>query len=153
MMKKYLALVFTCIVLSSGCASQLIPYKTTTPENFELSANTDSNVSAGVDIYSVNQSCELLYLGSIDVGESTRVIGISIDEPSYLVIRFSKSSFWSAHSSSMSQETFFQAEKDFRYEMNLSYVDAIYDIQLTKINLKTENASRTDLEGPVCTGQ
>jgi hypothetical protein len=53
----------------------------------------------------------------------------------------------------MSQETFFQAEKDFRYEMNLSYVDAIYDIQLTKINLKTGNASRTDLEGPVCTGQ
>ncbi len=145
-MTKYLAIIFVCVGLASGC-SNVKPYKSSSPENLSLKAKTDSDVKAAVDIYSVDKACKLTYQGTVDVENKLEKVGIPVNKPSYLVVSFSKSSFWSGQSSSMSQEALLTPKKGYRYQMNLSYVDHIYDIELKRIHRKSGKSRVIDTVG------
>ena len=146
MMTKYLAIIFVCVGLASGC-SNVKPYKITSPGNLSLKAKTDSDVKAAVDIYSVDKACKLTYQGTVDVGNKFKKVGIPMNKPSYLVINFSKSSFWSGQSSNMSQEALLTAKKGYRYQIDMSYVDYIYDIQVKRIHRKSGKSRAIELAG------
>ena len=149
-MKKYLLIVIVFAGLATGCSNNVKPYNSTAPENLYIRAKTDSDVKAAIHIYAVDKACNLTYQGTVDVENNIKKAGIPIGKPSYLVISFSKSSFWSGQSSNMSQETLLEAKKGYRYEINLSYVDAIYDIELKRIHRKTGNFRAMELEGLAC---
>ena len=135
-MIKYLAIILMSLGLATGC-SNVKPYKSLSTDNLFLKAKTDPDVKAAVDIYGVDKTCKLTYQGTVDVDNKLKKVGIPINKPSYIVISFSKSSFWSGQSSSMSQETLLTAKKGYRYQMDLSYMDAIYDIELKRIHNKS----------------
>lgn len=112
-------------------------YKSVSPENLYLKAKTDSDVKVAVDIYKVDKACKLSYQGTVEVGNKLKKVGVPIGNYLYLVVSFSKSSYWSGQSSSMSSEALLKPEKGYRYQMDLSYEDAIYDISLKQIHPKS----------------
>ena len=149
---KHLAIILLCVGLVTGC-SNVKPYKSSSPQNLYLKAKTDSDVKAAVDIYTVDKACKLSYQGTVDVGDRLEKVGIPVNSPSYLVINFSKSSFWSGQSSNMAQETLLVAKQGYRYQLDLSYVEHIYDIQLKSIHRKTGKSRLMELEGLASCGR
>lgn len=151
-MKNYLIIIFLCVGLLTGC-SNVKPYESSSPENLYLKAKTDSDVKATVDIYTVDKACKLNYQGTVNIENKLEKVGIPMNKPSYLVISFSKSSFWSGQSSSMSQEALIWTKKGYRYQMDLSYVEAIYDIELKRVHHKSGKSRVMDLEGIASCGK
>ena len=57
-------------------------------------------------------------------------IGIAADRWSYLVFEFASSSFLAGRHGHMGYELFFKPQADHRYEIEVTYHDAIYDVVL-----------------------
>lgn len=148
-MFKYLSFVFICAGLVTGCSS-VKPYKSTLPANLYIKAQTDSDVTPTVDIYAVGKACQLTLQGRVEVGNKIKKVGITETKPSYLVVNFSKSSFWSGQSSSMSSDVMLSAKPGYSYHMDLSYVDAIYDIKLKSTHLKSGKTRTVEPAGLDC---
>lgn len=124
-------------VLFSGCAG-ITPYKADLPHNFKINTKTES-VKATLHIYSVNAQCHTDYQGSIGLENESIELGLPVGKPSYLVVNFSSSSFWSNSRSQMSHDTFLPARNGYRYELNISYIDDIYNVTLYEVNRRTGN--------------
>lgn len=135
-MFKCLSFVIIFASLVTGC-SNVKPYKSTLPVNLSIKAQTESDVTPTVDIYAVDKVCQLTYQGRVEVTGKLKKVGITENKPSYLVVNFAKSSFWSGQSSSMSSEVMLSAKPGYSYQMDLSYLDAIYDIKLESTHLKS----------------
>ena len=137
-----LVLICGCYVVS-GC-SNVKPYTGAMAENLTINVNTDPEVQTSIDIYSVDKACKADYQGTLSVERRTQQTGLPVNQPSYLVVSFATSSFWSGGSSRMSQETLLTPKKGYRYQYDLSYIDGIYNIELRQIHRKTGKAKQLE---------
>jgi hypothetical protein len=124
--------VALAIVLCVGC-SDLKTYPNTLEKNLRIqtvtrSGSVFSNVRARVDIYRVGPACRLDYEGTVDLDEPVRAVGIPTNRPSYLVFTFASSTFLGGTNSATSQETLLEPRPGYRYDIDASYEDNIYNV-------------------------
>lgn len=123
-------------LLASGCSSTKL-YKDVLTHNLEVNSKTDS-VEVTLDIYSVGMQCESEYLGSVALDKNSIELGIAMEKPSYLIVGFSSSSFWSNSSGLISYDFTLLPRKAFRYEVDVSYIDTIYNVIVYEVSQLTD---------------
>ena len=122
-------------LLASGCASTKA-YKDVLTHNLEFNSKTDS-VEVTLDIYGVGKQCESEYLGTVDLDRNSIELGIAMGQPSYLVVGFASSSFWSNSSGFLSYDFTLLPRKAYRYEVDVSYIDRIYNVIVYEVSQLT----------------
>jgi hypothetical protein len=129
------ALVFLVISgMLAGCSS-MKTYPNFAAKNFSINTTTNSgsffsSVNAALDIYHVNSSCQETYAGTVKLNRDMVEVGIAEEKPSYLSFRFNSSGFWSNRTSTITYETLIRPRKGYRYDVNVSYVDDIYNVDV-----------------------
>jgi len=143
-MKHYCtALLITTSVLA-GC-SGLKSYPDNLESNLEIHTRTDSStilssIKASLDVYSVSPECSADYKGTVTLDASTVSVGLPIDQPSYLVFRFNSSSFLASSSSVTRYDTVFTPGHGRRYDIDVSYIDDIYNVTISEQSATTSVA-------------
>ncbi len=142
------AFLFTALLIN-GC-SAIKPYKTELPQNLVVNSRVES-VEATLDIYRVGNQCETEYLGTIALDRDILKLGIATGQASYLVVGFAGSSFWGNSSSYTSYDITLLPRKAHRYEVAVSYIDDIYNVDLYEINQNTgQKRELTDIDLQNC---
>jgi len=124
------------VLLIGGCSATKL-YKDVLTHNMEVNSKTDS-VDATLDIYSVSAQCESDYLGTVALDRSSIELGIAMEKPSYLIVGFTSSSFWSNSSGFIGYDFTLLPRKDFRYEVDVAYIDNIYNVIVYEVSQLTE---------------
>jgi len=93
----YLIGLLIAVSLLTGC-SGIKPYPNTLTKNLRIRTETESGsifskVRADVEIYRVDESCQIKYEGNVSLNKSLVEVGIPSDRLSYLVFSFSSSSY------------------------------------------------------------
>ena len=132
----YLAAVLLAAVSLTGC-SGLRPYPDDLEKNVVIRTDTDagsmfSKVRADVDIFGINANCETEYHGTVSLNEPSVAVGIPAEKLSYMVFVFSNSSFLFGSSSTMRHETLLKARAGHTYDIEVSYVDDIYNVAISE---------------------
>ena len=138
----------------AGC-SGMKPYQSTPDNNLHLHTAADSgswfsSVSAAVDIYRVGTDCKTVYEGSVQLNQPTIDIGIPPNRWSELVFVFATSSFLGNRSGSMTHETFLKPRSGYRYEVQVTYKDDMYNVAVRVTHPSSSVAreiERKDLRG------
>lgn len=141
----YKPFIFTSLVLLLSACAGVKPFDSSLKSNVFISSKTDPGVNAVIDIYRLNKKCESSFQGRVAMDSPKKSIGLAAKQSHYLVISFTSSSFWSGQSSSMSQELWLKPSKGKTYQMNLSYIDAIYEVNLKE---KSKKSREIGLEPP-----
>ena len=131
---KLLALI-SIMLLISGCSATKL-YQDMLTHNLEVNSKTDS-VEATLDIYSVGAQCESEYLGTVALDRSSIELGIAMEKPSYLIVGFSSSSFWSSSSGFINYDFTLLPRKAFHYEVDVFYIDNIYNVNVYEVSQLT----------------
>ena len=134
------------ILLIGGCSATKL-YKNELAHNLEVNSKTDS-VETTLDVYSVGAQCASEYLGRVAIDRGSVGLGIEPEKPSYLVVGFAHSSFWSNSSGSISYDFTLLPRKSFRYEVDVSYIDKIYNVtvyEVSKLTGKKREMEATEL--------
>jgi hypothetical protein len=131
--------------LVAGC-SGLKPYPNTLEPNLQIRTETKagsvfSGVRAAVGVYRVDARCEIEYQGTVDLDKPVVAVGIPADAASYLVFAFASSSFLGGTRSTISQETLLRPRPGYRYDIEASYKDDIYNVAIREVHSRT-GASR-----------
>jgi len=117
-----LALAFT------GCAGPT-PYRDDiAPKNVNVRTATASDVRAVVGVHSVDAQCRAQYLGVVALDKPSIAIGIPPERWSYLLFQFSTSSLLGSSRSAVSKGTLLKPRAGYRYEVDVSYRDDIYNV-------------------------
>jgi len=122
------------LVTASGC-SGLHPYRNTLDKNLTVRTKTDSgsiltSVKARVDIYTVDESCNLAYRGSVALQQPQVEIGLPAGGANYLNFVFSSSSFLAGARGATGFDRYFTTRPGYEYVAEASYVDGIYNVIL-----------------------
>lgn len=135
----------------TGC-SGIKTYPNNLDKNLSITTTTESgsffsSVNAALDIYLVNRDCSLEYQGTIKLDKATVTVGIPTDKSSYLVFGFASSSFLANSSGSISQETLLKPRKGYRYKINVSYLDDIYNVEIRETHPRKSTSRDVDTAG------
>lgn len=87
-----------------------------------------SSTRASVGIYRVDGKCRIDYEGTIDLDKPVVLVGLPEDRLSYLIFKFSSSSFLASARSSIDQATLLRSRPDHSYQIEVSYRDGIYNV-------------------------
>lgn len=139
---RYLGYVF--IVCLAGCATQpLTPYKSSQPGNVTIALGefSDRDIQYRIDVYSVDEHCEGIYQGTVNINGKPAKIGIPFEEPTLLAFYFTRLSWLRGDTGVLNVDAFLTAKTGFQYEVVLNYVDNTYDVNLYRINLQTAEKS------------
>ncbi|MDX1431336.1 MAG: hypothetical protein R3286_02690 [Gammaproteobacteria bacterium] len=131
-----LAASLAAAVLLIGC-SGAFTYPNTHARNLRIHTHTDSgspfsSVHAALGIYEVDANCRIEYRGSVDLDQDTVDVGIPSNRPSYLVFEFYGGSFLAGSSRSITWETLLEPATGRSYDIEVSYVDDIYDVRISE---------------------
>lgn len=129
--------VFSLLVLIGflvGCSGKFA-YRDTLSKNLHIQTETSSgsvfsSVAAAVGIYEVDEHCKIDYQGTVDLDAPSISVGIPPGRPSYLVFEFSNSSFLAGSRRSISYETLLIPAAGRDYEIKVSYLDDIYNVEI-----------------------
>lgn len=136
------AAIVAAALLLSGCSGTRL-YKADLPHNLKVLPKTES-VKAALDIFSVDRQCQASYQGTVELDNKPLELGLPADKTAYLVVSFASSSFWRSSSSHMNHDALLRTRKGYRYELNVSYIDDIYNVMLYEIN--AHSGKRRELE-------
>jgi hypothetical protein len=150
-MRRIIALFFAGSLIT-GC-SGLKPYPNDLEKNIFVSTKTDSgsilsDIEASVDIFDVDKNCKLIYKGTVDLEKPITEIGLATGRASYLGFIFKTTGFLAPSTSSMSYYTLLKPRKKYRYNINVSYEDNIYDVEIRETQSRKQKGKeikRTDL--------
>lgn len=142
MIAKVLLFVFTTLLLT-GCLSSDQPYVYHGNDNLFLYTLLDPGAEANIVIYQVDDACQAHKLGVIDLNEQRTKVALEPNKLFYLVINFKTyGSFLIGDDGSLNSiETLLQTRKEESYHIKVSYLDALYDIEMksSKVNNKKVN--------------
>lgn len=127
--------------LLAGCSS-MKPYPNTLEKNLQIRTATTSgsffsSVRAQALIYRVDAQCQTHFEGTVDLDAPTVAVGIPIDRLSYLEFTFKSSAFLSNSSSSISQGTLLRPRPGYRYDLDVSYENNIYNVVVRENHPRT----------------
>lgn len=134
-LKWVVSLVF--LMALAGCSSTK-HYPNNLGKNIiaSLSKNSDEDVEARVDIYSLNRQCNREYQGTVWFGKKKVKIGVKKNKQVLLSFKYLRSN-WLTGKSMISDDALIKVMPGYRYEAKLSYVDKAYETFHYKINLRT----------------
>lgn len=129
-----LAVLSLCSTLLAGC-SGIKTYSEAYPDNMRVQTETDSgsifsSIDASVHIYHLNGRCESTYIGTVDLDRNPTDIGLATDKLHYLNFSFVRSGFLSSSTSTMGYDTLINPRPGIDYQVQLSYLDDLYDVQI-----------------------
>ena len=135
-MAGYAAALLLAAVSLIGC-SGLRTYPNDLEKNLVIRTNTDagsmfSKVRADVEIFGINANCETEYHGTVSLNKPSVEVGIPPEKLSYMVFVFSNSSFLFGSSSTMRHETLLKARAGHTYDIEVSYIDDIYNMAISE---------------------
>lgn len=135
----------------TGC-SGIKTYPNNLEKNLYITTTTESgsffsSVNATVDIYQLNTDCSLDYQGTVNLDKATVSVGIPYDKRSYLVFGFASSSFLASTSGSISYETILKPRRNYRYLINVSYIDDIYNVEIRETHPGNKSGRNIDTVG------
>lgn len=134
-MYKVVTFVAAVCCLIAGC-SGLKPYRSDHQKNLFITTETEkgwfSGVAAELDIYEMQNGCDVDYRGTVDLGDSFVEVGVPEGVPAYLVFRFESSAFLSNTQSSMGYDVALYPEYGQVYDVNVSYRDNIYNVEVAE---------------------
>jgi len=135
----------------TGC-SGIKTYPNNLDKNLYITTTTESgsffsSVNAALDVYLVNRDCSLEYQGTIKLEKTSVNVGIPTDKSSYLVFGFASSSFLANSSGSISQETLLKPRKGYRYKINVSYIDDIYNVDIRETHPRKSTSREIETVG------
>lgn len=142
-MSNFIKVLLVSLLLS-GC-SNIKPYQSSSNKNLLVKSNTDEEVKAAIDIYHIDKSCKYAYKGTVSLNKGKNKIGLRPNTLNYLVVSFTTSSFWASSTSSMSQDMTIKPDKKHNYNLNLSYIDNIYNIELSRTHMKSRKTVALDI--------
>jgi len=124
------------LVVAGGC-SGLHPYRSDLAKNLTVQTKTASgsiftSLRARVDIYAVDDACQLSYQGSVQLQQPEVAIGLPPDRACYLNFVFSSSSFLASARGTTGFDTYVQTRPGYQYLAEASYLEGIYDVILTE---------------------
>jgi hypothetical protein len=122
------------VVLVAAC-SGMKTYPNALEKNLQVRTETKSdslfaNVRAEVSIYRVGRDCRTDYEGTVALDAPTIAIGLPLERASLLVFRFNRSTFLGGSNSSISQETLLKPRARSRYDVDVSYRDNLYNVEI-----------------------
>lgn len=125
------------IALLAGCSGKFT-YPNTLAKNLHIQTETESgsmfsSVRAAVGIYRVDDQCRIDYQGTVDLDDRAISVGIPTGKPSYLVFEFASSSFLANSRGSITYETLLVPVQGRDYELKVSYVDSIYNVEILEL--------------------
>lgn len=132
-----LAVMLVAAVALAGCSGKFT-YPNTHAKNLRIHTQTDSgsmfsSVRAAVGIYGVDAGCRIEYEGTVDLDETSRSVGLPADRPSYLVFEFASASFLANSRRSITYETLLKPLPGHRYDVEVSYRDDIYNVEIREM--------------------
>jgi hypothetical protein len=118
--------------LLAGC-SGIKTYPNSLDKNLQVRTSTDSGsifsrVRASLSISRVDAQCRTEYEGTVKLGQGAVQVGIPSERWSYLVFDFSSSGLLSSTSSTMGQATLLKPRAGYRYDVDATYHDDIYNV-------------------------
>lgn len=136
--------------LLASC-SGIRPYPNNLDKNVQIRTATSSGsifstTRANVGIYRVDGQCRTEYEGTIDLDKPVVLVGLPWDRLSYLVFRFSSSSFLANTRSSISQETLLRTQPGHSYQIDVSYRNSIYNVVVREHHPRTRASREIDLQ-------
>ena len=141
------------LVTASGC-SGLHPYRNTLDKNLTVRTKTVSgsiltSVKARVDIYTVDESCNLSYRGSVALQPPEVEVGLPTGTANYLNFVFSTSTFLASAQGATGFDRYFTTRPGYEYVAEASYVDGIYNVILKE--KKGDGGQLRELDDGACT--
>jgi len=119
------------IVPLAAC-SGIKTYPNNLEKNLQVRTNTDSgsifsSVRASVNISRVDAHCQTHYEGTVKLAKGAAEVGVPVERWSYLVFDFSSSGLLST-SSTMGHATLLKPRAGYRYDIDVTYRDDIYNV-------------------------
>ena len=146
---NHIALVFA-IWLLTGC-SGLKTYHSDLENNLKITTQTDSgsifsSMQAAVDIHKVKPDCSTEYAGTIQLDDSSKIVGIPAGRSSYLVFVFEKSGFFSAETST-TFNTLIRPRNGYQYTAEVSYQENIYNVIINEVDPGSKTSRELETRG------
>ncbi len=137
----YRSLIFiTCtVLLLAGCAASLPRYPNELPQNvainlqFKSSGGFLSSSEAFAGINDIAGDCSTHYKGWVKLAQGRNEVGLTIGQPTLLVVELSHSS-WGGNGGSMQRGVVITPKSGVHYQIDVNYADAMYDIRLYAIS-------------------
>lgn len=150
--KWHLVGLLAVIGLLVGCSGKYT-YPNTLAKNLYIQTETESNsifssVRAALGVYRVDDQCKIEYQGTVDLDGRLVSVGIPSGRPSYLVFEFASSSFLANSRRSISYETLLLPVAGRDYDIKVSYLDDIYNVEIQESrpgDAVARNIERKDL--------
>lgn len=144
---RYVFLLVMINGLLLACSS-LKTYPNNYEKNLLIKTRTESgsvfsSVQAALDIYSVDETCNANYLGTLELNSPQVSVGIPHGKLRFLSFHFGTSGFFSNSSSSISYDTLLRPRKGYQYDINVKYIDDLYNVEI--FEKKTAKAKRKEL--------
>ena len=136
------------ISLLSGC-SNIKTYPAYQPENIRVETKADSgsfftDIKTSLHIYSVNNECKTSYLGTVNFNKAKNRLGLPANKLLYLEFTFVNSGFFVSRTSSMSYDTLLKPRKGAQYNIELSYLDDMYNMEIWE--KRSKKSSKRELD-------
>ena len=146
---NYIVLLFTACFITA--CSGLKTYHSDLENNLQIKTQTDSgsifsSMQAAVDIHKVNPDCSTEYAGTIQLDDSSKVLGIPAGRSSYLVFVFEKSGFFSAETST-SYNTLIRPRNGYQYIAEVSYQENIYNVIINELDPGNRKSREIETRG------
>lgn len=145
--------VFAVLALGllAGC-SGIKTYANTPEKNLRIrtvtkSGSIFSKVRATVDIYRVDAGCKLKYEGTVNLDSPVLGVGIPAQRLSYLAFNFASSAFLGGTTNATSQGTLLRPRVGYRYNVDVSYADDIYNVVIRERSAHGSAAREIALTG------
>lgn len=118
----------------AGC-SGIKAYPNQLEKNVDVTATTKADsifarVRASLDIYSVDAHCQPTYEGTVDLGQATTGVGLPVNRPSLLAVRFDSHNYLARSSGTTDDQTFLTPRRGYRYRIEARYIDDIYNVKV-----------------------
>ena len=150
--KWHLVGLLAVVGLLVGCSGKYT-YPNAFAKNLHIQSETESgsifsSVRAALGVYRVDDQCKIEYQGTVDLDGRPVSVGIPSGRPSYLVFEFASSSFLANSRRSISYETLLLPVAGRDYDIKVSYVDDIYNVEIRESrpgDAMVRNIERKDL--------
>lgn len=127
--------------LLSACVGGTL-YRSSQPENLAINTRLES-VNAQLELFTINKQCQPVSLGVLRLNEGKARLGIAPSGTTYYEVTFKGFSLLRG-SSTVSTNGFIHTRKGYDYELEVSYVDNVYNVVAYEINSK---GHKRELEG------
>ncbi len=133
-MSRLLTGIVVLCALLSAC-SGFKTYRSDHQANLFITTDTERNgwlsdIDAALDIYRMQDDCDVAYQGTVNLDDSLVEIGVPAGVPAYLVFRLESFEFLSNTHSSLGYDVALYPDYGQVYDVSVTYRDDIYDVEV-----------------------